>query len=151
MNILVKKSTDISFALNIGRKNSHYFNSAGLKRMEEDFKIATLIGAYFENRMVGFVVFKELNNQAIELAWMAIEPEYQNQGIGTFLLEKGIKLLSKTYKVCEMKTLSEIDSDPQYSRTRNFYKKLGFIPLETINPYPGWGKNNPCQIFVKIL
>ena len=50
-----------------------------------------------------------------------------------------------------MKILSEIDPDSQFAKTRNFYKKLGFIPLETISPYPGWGKENPCQIFVKVL
>lgn len=151
MDILVKKSVDVLSALNIARENSHYFNSAGLEMMKKDLKVATLIGAFSKNKMVGFVAFKELNDQAVELAWMAIEPRYHNQSIGTFLIEEGIKQLPKKYVICETKTLSETDPDPQYSRTRNFYKKLGFIPLETINPYPGWGKNNPCQIFVKIL
>jgi hypothetical protein len=74
MDILVRKSTDISSALDIGRKNTHYFNSAGLELMKKDLKVATLIGAYSENKMVGFVAFKELNDRAVELAWMAIEP-----------------------------------------------------------------------------
>ena len=151
MDTLIRKSTDVLSALDIGRKNTHYFNSAGLEMMKKDLKVATLIGAYTENKMVGFIVFKELNDQAVELAWMAIEPKYQNQHIGTFLVKEGIKLLPKKYIICETKTLSETDPDPQYARTRNFYKKLGFIPLETINAYPGWGKDNPCQIFVKIL
>ena len=119
--------------------------------MKKDLKATTLIGAYFKDKMVGFVAFKELNRQVVELAWMAIEPKYQNQGVGTVLVKKGVNLLPNKYLICEMKTLSEIDSDPKYAKTRNFYKKLGFIPLETINPYPGWGKDNPCQIFVKVL
>ena len=151
MNIQIKKSTDPLAALNISRKNPHYFNSEGLKRMEKDFKTGVLIGAYYENTMVGFVSFKELNDQAVELVWIAVEPKYQDSGIGASLVKEGIKLLPKKYLVCEMKTLSEIDPDPEYARTRNFYKRLGFIPLETINPYPNWGKDNPCQIFVKIL
>ncbi len=151
MNILVRKSTDVLSALDIGRKNTHYFNPTGLEMMKKDLKVATLIGAFSKNTMVGFVTFKGLNDQAVELAWMAIEPKYQNQNIGTLLIKEGIKLLPKKYVLCEMKTLSEIDPDPQYARTRNFYTKLGFIPLETINPYPDWGKDNPCQIFVKIL
>jgi ribosomal protein S18 acetylase RimI-like enzyme len=151
MDVLVKKSTDISSALDIGRNNTHYFNSAGLEMMKKDLKIATLIGAYSKNKMVGFVAFKELNDRAVELAWMAIEPKYQDQNIGTLLVREGIKLLPKKYVLCETKTLSETDPDPGYARTRNFYIKLGFIPLDTINPYPGWGKDNPCQIFVKIL
>lgn len=151
MNIQIRESTDSAAALNIARKNPHYFNSHGLKTMESDFKTGFLIGSYSENKMIGFIMFRELNDQAVELVWMAIDPDYQNQGVGTTLIKEGIKLLPKKYAICETKTLSEIDPDPQYARTRNFYKKFGFIPLETISPYPGWGRDNPCQIFVKIL
>ena len=151
MNIQINKTSNYKSALDIAKKNPYYFNSSGLKTMEKDFKTSVLIGAYDENIIVGFIAFKELNNQAIELIWMAVDPDYQHKGIGTLLVEKGIKLLPKKYAVCKTKTLSEIDPDPQYARTRNFYKRLGFIPLETISPYKDWGKDNPCQIFVKIL
>jgi ribosomal protein S18 acetylase RimI-like enzyme len=151
MNIQINTSTDFKTALDIARKNSHFFNSDGLRKMEEDFKTGFLFGAYDEQNMVGFIAFKELDNQIIELTWMAVEPEYQNRGIGTSLMKGSIELLPKKYQICEMKTLSEIHPDPEYAKTRNFYKKLGFIPLETIKPYPKWGKDNPCQIFVKIL
>jgi ribosomal protein S18 acetylase RimI-like enzyme len=151
MNIQIKKSADTLSALNIARKNSHYFNSHGLKMMKKDFTTGLLIGAYDKNKMVGFVAFKELNDKAVELMWMAVEPEYQNHEIGTSLIREGLQLLPKKYNICEMKTLSEIDPDPEYARTRNFYKKLEFIPLETISPYSDWGKDNPCQIFIKIL
>jgi hypothetical protein len=59
--------------------------------------------------------------------------------------------LGGNYKICEVKTLADTHQDPGYSKTRNFYKKLGFVPLEIIHPYPGWGEDNPCQIFVKCL
>ena len=119
--------------------------------MEEDFKTGFLFGAYDAQKMIGFISFKELNDLAVELTWLAIEPKYQNKGAGTSLVIEGLKLLPQKYALCETKTLSEINPDPQYARTRSFYKKLGFIALETIDPYPGWGKDNPCQIFVKIL
>lgn len=151
MTVQIKKSEDAVAALNIARENSHFFNSDGLKTMEEDLKKGLLVGAFVENKMVGFISFKELNDKTIELVWIAVEPESQGESIGTSLIEEGLKLLPKKYILCETKTLSEIDPDPEYAKTRSFYKKLGFIPLETINPYPGWGKDNPCQIFVKIL
>lgn len=87
MNIQINKILDHENALGIARKNTHFFNSNGLKMMEEDFKTGFLFGAYDKQNMVGFIC----------------------------------------------------------------YKKLGFIPLETISPYKDWGKDNPCQIFVKIL
>lgn len=151
MNIQINKTSDYKSALDIAKRNTHFFNSNGLKTMGEDFKIGLLYGAYDNQNMVGFICFKELNDQAVELAWMAVEPVYQNQEIGTSLVKEGLELLPKRYHVCEMKTLSEVDPDPEYVKTRSFYKKLGFIPLETINPYKDWGKDNPCQIFVKIL
>jgi len=151
MNTQIKKTTDIPIALSIAKKNPHYFNPPGLKAMEIDLNTGLLMGAYSDDKMVGFINFRELNNQTVELVWMAVDPDFQDQGIGGQLIKKGIELLPKKYLICETKTLSEIDPDPQYARTRNFYFKQGFIPLETINPYPGWGKNNPCQLFVKVL
>ena len=151
MNIQVNTILDYEAALDIAKRNSHFFNSHGLKLMEKDFKVGFLFGAYDNKNLLGFVCFKELNSQATELAWMAVEPEYKNKGFGTILVNEGLKLLPNKYLVCEVKTLSEIDPDKEYAKTRNFYKKLGFIPLETIDPYPAWGVDNPCQIFVKIL
>lgn len=151
MNIDIHLSPDHQQALAIALRNPHFFNESGLKEMEKDIAENTLIGAYLDQELCGFVVFKELNPQAVELAWMAVEPKFQGQKIGSQLVEQGLRLLNKNYSVCQMKTLSEIDPDPQYAQTREFYRKLGFIPLETIHPYPGWGEDNPCQIFVKVL
>jgi len=151
MNIQINRTSDYEAALDVARKNAHFFNSNGLKTMEEDFKTGLLFGAYDKQAMIGFICFKELNDQVVELAWMAVEPKFQDKRIGTSLVNEGLKLLSKKYPICEMKTLSEINPDPEYARTRKFYKKLGFIPLETISPYKDWGKDNPCQIFIKIL
>ena len=67
--------------------------------MEKDFKIGVLIGAYDKNKMVGFVAFKELNDKAVELMWMAVEPEYQNHEIGTSLIREGLLLLPKKYYI----------------------------------------------------
>jgi len=151
MNIQINKTSDYKSTLDIARKNSHFFNFNGLKTMEEDFKTGILFGAFDNQEIAGFICFKELNNQAVELAWMAVDPEYQNKGIGTRLVNECLKLLPKKYLICEVKTLSETDPDSEYARTRKFYKKLRFIPLETISPYKDWGNDNPCQIFVKIL
>lgn len=151
MKIQINKSTNIEAALNIASENQHFFNSHGLEMMEKDFMSGLLIYARSENKALGFISFKEINDQVVELAWMAVVPKYQNQGIGTILIKEGLKLLSKSYLLCVVKTLSEIDPDKEFAKTRNFYKKCGFIPLETINPYPAWGEDNPCQFFVKII
>lgn len=148
---IIAEQDEINTALEIARKNTHFFNRNGLATMKKDLESDISIGAFDQKRMIGFISLKELNKDVIEISWMAVDPQFQNKGIGTQLFCEGLQLISPKYKICEVKTLSETDPDLLYAKTRSFYKKLGFIPLETINPYPRWGKDNPCQMFIKIL
>lgn len=71
---------------------------------------------------------------------------------GTTLVEYvSNDLKDKGFRLLEVKTLSHIEDYEPYERTRSFYRKNGFLLLETINPYPEWGTENPCDIYVKIL
>lgn len=151
MKILIKANSDKQKAFDIASSLTNSFDDRGLASMKKDLEDQKLFGAFLEDRMVGFVVYKELNPEVIELAWMGILKENQGKGIGAKLLFESLRLLDKKYKACEVKTLAETHSDPGYAKTREFYKKLDFIPLEIISPYPGWSKDSPCQIFVKFL
>lgn len=70
-------------------------------------------------------------------------------GIGTAMLQaveanarrRGAKLL-------EVKTLGPSHPDPCYAKTRHFYEKHGFLPLEETDL---WGAETPCLIMVKPL
>jgi ribosomal protein S18 acetylase RimI-like enzyme len=149
--IFIHTSRDSEGALKIAEKlHGSYFDDKGIKDIKKEIK-KEFYGAFNNDKMVGFITFKEVNIQVIELTWLAIDPDYQNKGIGTRLVTHSLQKLSRKYKACEVKTLSEDDPDEGYLKTRNFYKKLGFIPLQTIKPYPGWDKNMSCQIFVKFL
>jgi hypothetical protein len=46
-----------------------------------------------------------------------------------------------------VKTISEIDEDKNYEKTRRFYKKMGFEELVTLTEI--WDENNPCLIMIK--
>lgn len=151
MEIIVKQTSDTQTAFAIAQKLTEYFNSEGLAAIQKNITHHKLFGAYIENQMVGFIAYKELNNQAVELTWMGTEPHHQGKGVGTSLVQESLNELRKHYKICEVKTLAETQPDEGYAKTRKFYIKLGFIPLEIIHPYPGWGEKNPCQIFVKCL
>lgn len=150
-NIIIKESTDQEEAYQIAKSLPDFFNEDGLEEIKKAVKDEILFGAYVDNNMIGFITYKKLNPQAIELSWMGILNEYQGQGIGTRLVNESLKELDRNYLVCEVKTLAETQPDPGYEKTRNFYKKLDFIPLEIISPYPGWGEENPCQILVKYI
>lgn len=49
-------------------------------------------------------------------------------------------------KLLEVKTLGPSKADPNYARTRHFYEKMGFLPLEETDL---WGADTPCLIMVK--
>lgn len=146
----IKPTTDIDQVINLLNLNNHYFGGADPTKMRKSVEEGMRHAAYINDQMVGCIVYQQLNEEAYEIVWFAIHPEFQGQGIGSKLLITSISQLPQSCRLIEVKTLSEIDPDPCYARTRNFYKKHGFISLETIHPYPGWGDDNPCQIFVKI-
>lgn len=148
MNPLIKKTTDSQKALEIARKLPDYFDEGGLKQIEKDSKENMLFGAYLEDEMIGFACYKEVNQDVIEMLWLGVLPDKQGNGVGEKLVRECLESFSGKYKVCKVKTLSEDDPYEPYKKTRAFYRRLGFIPVETIKPYPGWG-DNTCQIFIK--
>ena len=79
-------------------------------------------------------------------------PEHQHRGIGSALVNRiASDLSSQGIKVMEVKTLSaDVDYAP-YEKTRRFYEKVGFMHLDTIDPYPGWEPGSPCAIYIKRL
>lgn len=145
-----RKTNDAESAFQIAKMLPDFFNEGGLKQIEKDTKNHLLYGAYFEGEMMGFVTYKEINSDTVEMSWLGILPDKQGKGIGTDLVRRSLEDLSLKYKVCEVKTLSDTDPYEPYKRTRAFYKSIGFIPIETIKSYPDWG-DNPCQIFVKFI
>lgn len=151
MNIVIDRLKDATQAYEIAVSLPDYFNDIGLAKMQHDLKAHSAFGAYDDGKLVGFVAYEELSPETIELSWLAVSPDVQGQGIGTQLVTDSLNQLGGDYKVCQVKTLSEIDPDPGYALTRKFYRNLGFIGLETIHPYPGWGEDDPCQIFVKFI
>lgn len=146
----IRKSVDAEKAFGIAKKLPEFFDEGGLRKIEEETRVHTLYGAYSGEEMVGFVTYKEINSDTIEMTWLGVIPEQQGNGVGTKLVNESLDDMSSKYKVCEVKTLSETDPYEPYKKTRIFYKSLGFVPIETIDPYPGWG-DNPCQIFVKFI
>jgi ribosomal protein S18 acetylase RimI-like enzyme len=151
MDVIVRKTDDVDAAFKVAQKLPDFFNAGGLKQIEEDTKRHILYGAYLDAELVGFATYKEINPDAVEMSWLAVLPEKQGLGVGAKLVNDSLNELGSEYKVCEVKTLSETSSYEPYKKTRSFYKNIGFVPIETIDPYPGWGEGNPCQIFVRFI
>lgn len=149
--ITVNTSVDKTEAYKIAESLPDYFNEGGLKAIQEALEVELVYGAYQEEQLVGFATFKKLNEDAIELSFIGVLPELQGQNIGSTLVAVALEELQARYRICEVKTLADTVDDANYARTRNFWKKQGFVQIEIIDPYPGWDLGNPCVILVKSL
>lgn len=87
--------------------------------------------------------------ETAEVHLTVVDRAHHGEGVGTAMLAAveadaraaGVRLL-------EVKTLGASHPDPNYARTRQFYARRGFLPLEETDL---WGPDNPCLILVKPL
>jgi GNAT superfamily N-acetyltransferase len=84
-----------------------------------------------------------------EIYLMAVESALHRQGIGRALVEAlEADLLADGVELLQVKTLGPSLPDAGYEKTRRFYGRMGFRPLEEI---PDLWPGNPCLIMVKVL
>ena len=101
-----------------------------------------------DGKTAGFLAAKRLSDRAAEIAVMGVAPKLHREGIGRALFwrcaawcwQNGIGYL-------QVKTLGESNPDAGYAKTRAFYQKMGFAPLDWFDEM--WGEENPCQILVR--
>ncbi|WP_353093294.1 GNAT family N-acetyltransferase [Tissierella praeacuta] len=111
----------------------------------------TIFYAVFnEDKPIGFLSLKINNKYTSEIYVMGILKENHNRGIGRYLVEKAVDYSQiNDYKFLMVKTLGETHPDKNYKKTREFYNKVGFYPIEEIKEI--WGEQNPCLLMVRSL
>lgn len=106
--------------------------------------------AYCFDRILGFISIKKNNNYTSEIYVIGVLKEYHKKGIGKNLLEIAQKeLIENEVKFLMVKTIGDSHPDKYYKKTRSFYRKIGFYPLEEIKEI--WGEKNPCLIMIKCI
>lgn len=144
-----KKST---YAKKILESLPEWFGSKqALNDYVEKIKDLPFWGAFLENdRCVGFFAVKTHYDYTGEILVCGILQEYQHIGIGKTLYSVAEKyFIQSGCKFVIVKTLSELVNFEPYSRTRNFYKSIGFESLITLTEM--WDEENPCLIMLKAL
>jgi len=140
------KKEELAVCLDLAKNLSDFFSKDGIREMEKDLE-NTSVFIYDGGSIKGFVALKEKSKDVAEIAWIAVANEYQREGIGKDLLCYVEE--STNYKILLVKTLDEKADYQPYDAARKFYEKNGFLKIDVIDPYPGWGKENPCAIYVK--
>ncbi|WMJ22473.1 GNAT family N-acetyltransferase [Paludicola sp. MB14-C6] len=103
-----------------------------------------------QNNPIGFVAVKVHNQFTAEVCVMGVMKEYHRHGVGTILIERAERFcVSNGFQYLTVKTLDDSVLYEPYEKTRKFYKKLGFTPLEVFPLY--WDEANPCLFLAKHL
>ena len=106
--------------------------------------------AYDGDEPVGFTALKIHNEYTADIYYIGVLEEYQRQGIGRRLVEAVEQYCGdRGYVYLTVKTLDSSAAYKPYDRTRAFYKKMGFIPLEVFATL--WDADNPCLFLAKYL
>ena len=105
--------------------------------------------AYEGEAAVGFLSVKQHFPRTAEVYVMGVLVDQQGQGLGSALMRSAEAYLrTQGVRYLQVKTLAASHPDEYYMRTRAYYLKMGFEPLEDLNL---WGADNPCLLLVKQL
>jgi ribosomal protein S18 acetylase RimI-like enzyme len=106
--------------------------------------------AAVDERVVGFLTFRQHSEYAAEVHVMGVHPEAHRRGVGRALMGAvEAHLQAEGVEYLQVKTLSPAHPDKNYAKTRAFYLALGFRPLEEFPDL--WGEQNPCLQMIKAL
>lgn len=87
------------------------------------------------NASVGLLSLEFPYPKNANIYWMAVFKNYHAQGYGHQLVEAAcIHAKQQGAVTITVETLSPSESDENYLKTYNFYKKMGFLPLFNLKP-----------------
>ncbi len=122
--------------------------SAILDYVKDVQSMETWIVTDDQDTAIGFLSINKHNEFTVEIHVMGILSEYHGRNIGSSLIQNAEKkLASENFKYLTVKTLSESRPNAEYDRTRRFYLRYGFLPVEEFKTL--WGEANPCLLLIK--
>ncbi len=106
------------------------------------------IAAYIKGEVAGFYSLREENKDTLDMYVLGVLKKYHNKGVGTKLQEYVNDYAKvKKYKYMMVITLAEKSNNYEYSLTRKFYLKMGFVDFYQNDDI--FDSNNPAQILIK--
>ena len=87
-------------------------------------KSLLILAAYDDDELVGLIRCVGDRETIVYIQDILVSPEYQRQGIGSALLQEVVSHFSHVRQI--------VLSTDREERTLQFYKSLGFVPMEQI-------------------
>lgn len=128
--IEAKEITDLSFAEDIKKLYINSFPPEELvdfdKLFSGVFETFKLFAFYKNNSLVGMAHFNECENY-IHLNYLAVDKNYQSQGIGSFIISWLKERFNYKTLVVDIEEISELAANNNLRiKRKSFYKKNGF-------------------------
>jgi ribosomal protein S18 acetylase RimI-like enzyme len=112
--------------------------------IQKDYRIHCLVDD--GDQCIGYICYgpTPMTRGTFDLYWIAVDPDFQKQGVGSKLLD----FLGKAVKKLKGRMiLADASSIPQYKKTEKFYLKNGFQVVARISDYyhPGNDRMTFCK------
>ncbi|KFZ27616.1 MAG: Acetyltransferase (GNAT) family protein [Candidatus Izimaplasma bacterium HR2] len=106
------------------------------------------IAAHIKGEVAGFYSLREENKDTLDMYVLGVLKKYHNKGVGTKLQEYVNDYAKvKKYKYMMVITLAKKANNYEYSLTRKFYLKMGFVDFYQNDDI--FDSHNPAQILIK--
>ena len=97
---------------------------------------------------VAIMALTRTSDAAVDIHLIAVTPAHHHQGIGRALVARATSFAQDAGAAfLTVKTLGPSHSSPEYDRTRGFYRRMGFAPLEEFADF--WGGGVPMLLMCK--
>ncbi len=104
--------------------------------------------AQIEAGEVGILTLSQTSAAAVDIHLMAVTPDQHGKGIGQALVDQAVLFArEKGAKFLTVKTLGPSHPHKGYARTRRFYERQGFAPIEEFIDF--WGEGYPMQLYCR--
>lgn len=125
----------------IPEANAEYIDAA---RTKETWSVRDASG-----EVVGVTLLDRHNPISAEVHLTVVDRAHHGEGIGTAMIRAVVDAArADGVRLLQVKTLGASHPDAGYARTRHFYERCGFLPLEETDL---WGEASPCLIMVTPL
>lgn len=99
---------------------------------------------------IGLLVLTRQAARSWEIHLLAVGRAHHRRGVGSALVAAAADASRQEGgRYLTVKTLSAASADPNYAKTREFYRAVGFEPLMEAPTL--WGASNPCLIMIRQL